>query len=93
MTNKERAILDVSAVCNCAGLTMEELERVCCVRSHHVHKEIWKAAACVVLNCEREARNVHDCFAVAVKMTGTPDIVAWTLADIIGHCCCVNYLL
>ena len=34
---------------------------------------------------EREARNAHDGYAVAVKMTGATDIV--------GHFHCVNYSL
>ena len=72
---------------------MVELERVHCVRGHHIHKEIWKAVVGKVLSCEREAHNAHDRYAVAVKMTGTANIVAWTLADIVGHCCCVNYSL
>ena len=92
MTNKERAILDVHAVCDCTSLTMKELEGVCCICGHHVYKKIWKATVCEVLSCKREARNVHDRYAVAVKMTRTTDIVAWTLADIVGHCCCINYL-
>ena len=44
MRNKERAILDVCAACDRASFTMEKLERVCSIRSHHVYKEIWKAA-------------------------------------------------
>ena len=38
-----------------------------------------------ILSCEREARNAHDRYVVAVKMTGTSDIVAWALADIAGQ--------
>ena len=50
-------ILDVRAraVCNRANLTLEELERVCCIRGHHIYKETWEAAAGEVLNCERKA--------------------------------------
>ena len=91
MMSKERAILDVRAVCHCASFTMEELERGLLLHGHHVYKEIWKAAVCKVLSCEREPHNAHDRYAVAVKMTGTTDIVAWTLANIVGHCLWVNY--
>ena len=46
-----------------------------CIHGHHAYKEIWEAAAGEVLSCEREARNAHDRYDVAVKMTGTTDIV------------------
>ena len=54
---------------------MEEPERVHCMCGHHVYKEIWEAAVGEVLNCERKAHNAHDRYAVAVKVTGTIDIV------------------
>ena len=89
--------MDVRAACDCTSFTctMEELERVCCMCHHHGYKEIWKAAVGEVLSCEREGRNAHGRYAVAVKMTGTTDIVAWALAiaGIVGQCCCVNYSL
>ena len=68
---EERSLLDVHAACDRASLTMEELERVCCtcIRGHHAYKEIWEAAVGEVLSCEREARNAHDHYDVAVKMT------------------------
>ena len=77
MTKKEHAILDVHAACDFASFTVEELERVCCVRRHHVlYREIWKATVGEVLSCESEAHNAHDRYAVALKMTGTTNIVA-----------------
>ena len=89
--------MDVLAACDYTSFTctMEELERVCCMRHHHGYKEIWKAAVGEVLSCEREGRNARDCYAVAVKMTGTTDIVVWALAiaDIVGQCWHVNYSL
>ena len=55
-------------------------ERVCCISGHHVYKEIWEAAVGEVLSCERKARNAHDDRnAVAVKVTGTTDIVGHSL--------------
>ena len=73
---KEHSILDVCAACHGTSFTMEELETVCCVHGQHVYKEIWKAAVGEVLSCEGQARNANDCYAVAVKLTGTTDIVA-----------------
>ena len=32
--------------------TMEEFERVCCIRGYHIYKEIWEAAAGEVLMCK-----------------------------------------
>jgi hypothetical protein len=49
---------------------MEELERVCCIHSYHVYKEIWEAATGEVLICERELHNSRDRYTVAVKRMG-----------------------
>ena len=47
------------------------------IRGYHVYKEIWEVAINgEVLLCEREVRNIHDTFAVAVKKDG----------GIVGHC-------
>ena len=62
-------------MCDLVSFTMKELERFYCIHDHHVYGEIWKAAVCKVLSWEREARNTHDRYAVAVKMTGTTDII------------------
>ena len=38
--------------------------------------------------CEKEACNAHDCYAVAVKVTGTTDIVGhlpWKLSRVCLH--------
>jgi len=35
----------------CERSSMEEFGRDCCVRSYHVYKEIWEAAAGEVLEC------------------------------------------
>ena len=53
----------------------------------HIYKEmhVWEAAVGKVLSCEREACNIHDHYAVAVKVAGTTDIVE--------HFRCVNYSL
>ena len=72
---EQHAVLDMLAACDRASLTMEELERACCICGHHVYKEIWEAAVGEVLSCERKARIAHDRYAVAVKVTGTTDIV------------------
>ena len=83
-------VLDVRAraVCNRVSLTVEELERVCCLRAHDVYKEILEAAAGEVLNCERKApTNTHDLYAVAVKVTGTTDI-AGHLPQKVSRVCC-----
>ena len=37
-----------------------EEKRVCCIRGHHVYKEIWEAAAGEVLVYEREPHNALD---------------------------------
>ena len=72
--------MDVRAACDRASLTLEEFERVCCSYTcpsrATVYKEIWKQLhVCEVLSCERETRNAHDRYAVAVKMTGVTEIV------------------
>ena len=77
---KERAISDVRAACDCMSFILWRS-----LKEFGVYKEIWKAAVGKVLTCEREACNAHDRYAVAVKMTGTTDSVAWPLADIVGH--------
>ena len=67
-----------------ASLTMEE--RVLIRRSlkefatlyicgHHIYKEIREAAVGEVLSCKMEARNAHHRCVVAVKVTGTTNIV------------------
>ena len=79
-------ILDLDATCDHASLTMEELDRVCCICGYHVlYKEVGKAAVDEVLSCEREARNTHDRYAVVLKITAA--------TDIFGHFRCVNYSL
>ena len=40
-----------------------------------VYEVIWEVAVGEVLSYEKEACNTHDCYAVAVKVTGTTDIV------------------
>ena len=59
---------------------MEEFERVCCSCTWPpratVYKEIWKQLHVgEVQSCERETRNAHDRYAVAVKMTEATEIV------------------
>ena len=49
----------------------EELSRVSCIRGYHVCKDIWDAAIGEVLVCERELRNVEDCYAIAVTKDET----------------------
>ena len=44
----------------------EDCFRLACIRGYHVYKEVWEAAAGEMLICEREPRNVHDRYAVAV---------------------------
>ena len=44
-----------------------EYGRDLCVRGYHVYEAIWRAVVGETLACEREPRNVHDRYAVAVK--------------------------
>ena len=64
----------VCAVCDCASLTMEEPEGICCICGYYVYKQTWEAAVGKVLSCEGEACNACNLYAVAVKETGTTDI-------------------
>ena len=76
-TFEEHAVLDVRAVCSRTSLTMEELlkEFVVYVATTYI-KRYGRQLLVKVLSCEREACNAHDdCNAVAVKVTGTTDIV------------------
>ena len=41
-----------------------------CVHGYHVYGEVWQAVVRESLVCEREARNVHDRYAVSVKKNG-----------------------
>lgn len=45
---------------------MEGFERPCCIRGHHIYKDIWEAAIGEHLACEGENANNHDHYAVAV---------------------------
>ena len=47
-----------------------ELETASCIRGYHQYKDIWQAAVSEELLCEREPRNSHDHYAVAVKRVG-----------------------
>ena len=41
-----------------------------CIRGYHIYEVIWRAVVGETLACEREPRNIHDRYAVAVKKDG-----------------------
>ena len=49
---------------------MENFEGHPCIHSYHIYKDIWEAADGEELLYEREPRNDHDRYAVAVKKKG-----------------------
>ena len=64
---------------DCEGIvTALKFVRVCCIRGYHVYRDVLEAAVGEELACEREPRNAHDRYAVAVKRWGV----------IIGHMIC-----
>jgi len=52
------------------GLQKSSFHLSSCVRGYHVYKDVWAASAGAVLQCEREARNSNDPYAVAVHKDG-----------------------
>ena len=40
------------------------------VRGYHIYKDIWEATLRENLECQRESRNIHDIYAVAVLKSG-----------------------
>ena len=56
----------------------DEYGRDLCVRGYHVYEAVWRAVVGETLACEREPRNEHDRYAVAVKKT---DIASAMAAD------------
>ncbi len=52
------------------GLRKSSLHLCSCVREYHVYKDVWAASAGAGLQCDREARNSNDPYAVAVQNNG-----------------------
>ena len=67
---------------------MEQFVLRSCIRGYHIHKDAWTSSIGETLDCEHEATNHHDPYAVVLKKSA--NIVGYVSHSI--SCICTLFL-
>lgn len=65
---------------------MDSFKFSSCVRGYHVYQTVWTPVMGQILNCERQMGNMHDPYAVRVKIPGRIDTVGHLPKKISSTC-------